>query len=329
MTIQDDPFASFKLLGNALQAKGYRSIIQSDDPIVVTYEGPHKKRWTTKAAHISYPFNSELVRSISINKQKAYAFAAEQGFSTPYSKTVEGELSQNDAETLLSKYGKLIVKPANSSLGRGLTLNITTLDQLRDAIQTAREVSSSILVQEQVEGKEIRFMVIGGKVEAALLRQTARVVGDGITTIRDLIAKENEARRAIKFEMITYPELTEELVGDLVFSERVPAKGEIVELNRSTMVRGGASIYNILDEVHPSYIQKVEALVQKLGAGFIVADVFCKEYTLPANNHNYWLIEFNTAPVLKVCYACRDGRQFDIVARLADQIDLFLTGVNA
>lgn len=325
MTVQDDQFASFKLLNIALQAKGYHMNVESDEPLVVTYESPAGKRWTTKASHITYPFNSEYVRDISINKEKAYDFAATHGFSAPYSKTVQAEISEQEASELFATYGTLIVKPSDSSLGRGLTLNITTFSELKKAIVTAREVSPIVLVQQQVEGEELRFVAIGGKVEAALLRQTARVVGDGESTIAMLVAKENESRRQIELERITYPVLSEELVDTaLLTSDHVPAKGDVVELNRSTMVRGGASIYNVLPEVDKTYIERVEALLKPLGAGFIVADVFCKDYTQPATDKNHWLIEFNTAPVLKLCYACRDGRQFDVVSRLADQIDLYL-----
>jgi cyanophycin synthetase len=325
MTVQDDQFASFKLLDIVLQAKGYHMSVDTDEPLVVTYKNPAGKSWTTRASHITYPFNSEYVRDISINKQKAYDFAAQHGFSIPYSKTVETELADSEGLELLATYGKLIVKPSDSSLGRGLTLNITTLPELKEAIKKAQEVSRTVLVQQQVEGEELRFVVVGGKVEAVLLRQTARVVGDGSSTIAELIAAENDLRREIKLERIEYPLLSEALVDKAVLtSSRVPVSGEIVELNRSTMVRGGASIYNMFSEVHKTYIDKVEALTQKLGAGFIVADVFCRDYKQPADDQNYWLIEFNTAPVLKLCYACRDGRQFDVVTRLADQIDLFL-----
>lgn len=325
MTVQDDEFASFKLLNIALQTKGYHMNIDSDEPLVVTYKKQTGKGWTTKASHITYPFNSEYVRDISVNKQKAYDFAATHNFSAPYSKMVEGEIANSDANNLLAVHGTLIVKPSDSSLGRGLTLNITTLSELKEALKTAQEVSETVLVQQQVEGEELRFVVIDGKVEAALLRQTARVVGDGESTIAALIAEENESRRQIKLEHLTYPILSEEIMDkSLLVSSRIPIKGEIVELNRSTMVRGGASIYNVLPEVDQTYIDRVEALLKPLEAGFIVADVFCKDYTQPANDQNYWLIEFNTAPVLKLCYACRDGRQFDVVSRLADQIDLFL-----
>ncbi|HSW77979.1 MAG TPA: hypothetical protein VLG36_04225 [Candidatus Chromulinivoraceae bacterium] len=325
MTVQDDQFASFKLLNKALQAKGYRMSEMSHNPLVVSYESPTKKRWTTKASFITYPFNSKYVQDVSVNKQETYDFAVAYEFPTPYSKLVRTEPSDSISEALLAEFGTVIVKPSNSSLSRGLTLNITTLETLKEAIKKAQQVSDTILVQQQVEGEELRFLVMNGKVEAVLLRQTARVVGDGISTIAKLIGEENESRLQIKLERITYPSLSEEIVDEaLLTSERIPIRGEIVELNRSTMVRGGASIYNVFPEVHKTYIKKVETLVQQLGAGFIVADVFCKDYTQPANDQNYWLIEFNTAPVLKLCYACRDGRQFDVVSRLADQIDLFL-----
>lgn len=330
MSIRDDPFATFKLLRKALEMRGFSMEVLQDKPMIVSYHDGAGHRWTTRAEKIAYPLNSDDVRALSINKDRAYEFAEAHNFPVPYSRMVSADeaLPEEEAEELFGRFERLIVKPADASLGRGLTLDISSYDALEAAIETAREVSPKVLVQQQVEGEEIRFITIGGKVRAALLRQTPRVIGDGVSSIAELIARENDARQQLRSEYVAYPQLNEALVGEYMVSGRVPQEGEVVELNRSTMIRGGASIYNVLLEVHESYIKEVEALVAKTGAGFIVADVFCRDYTVPAGKTNYQFIEFNTAPVLKLCYACRDGRNYDIVSPLADAIVAHLTEVK-
>jgi uncharacterized protein (DUF1330 family) len=72
----------------------------------------------------------------------------------------------------------------------------------------------------------------------------------------------------------------------------------------------------------------VENLVQTLGARFVVVDMMLQDYTKPKTAANYAFIEFNTAPVLKLFYSCRDGKQYDVVAELAAMIDTSLTGEN-
>jgi cyanophycin synthetase len=316
------------LLERALDTKGYVLEFDETSPATATYVSPSGAKWITRAAHIAYPFTSEKARDISIHKKKTHEFALERGFPVPHTVMVgEAGIANEEARQLLDRYKTLIVKPADASLSRGLTMAITSYEQLIEAVRYAKTFSSNVLIQQQVEGEEIRFTLLQGKVEAALLRQTPRVVGDGASTIAELIKRENEHRRQLRLEYVTYPQLDETLIDSkFLASTQVPSKEEIVELNRSTMIRGGCSVYNILDNIDDSYIQKIESLTAGLGADFIVADVFCSDFTLPAADGNYQLIEFNTAPALKLYYGCRDGKQFDIARRLATMIDTHLQG---
>jgi D-alanine-D-alanine ligase-like ATP-grasp enzyme len=326
LKVTDDKYASSKLLSNAMLSMGYT--VSFDEPsLVVTFASPSGAQWQTRADHIAYPFNSDEVRAYSINKNRAYDLAKSIGFSAPGTLFVTDQASDDELLGMLQTYKKLIVKPNDSSLAKGLTIDITDLAQLKQAITYAKKVSSSVLVQQQVKGEEVRFAVLDGKVKAALLRRTARVIGDGHSTVAELIKQENKEREDLDFGYIAYPQLTDAII-DRAFLESsdIPAVDEIVELNHSTMIRGGCSVYNIFEHVDKSYIKLVEDLVAKLGAGFIVVDIFCRDFTVPATADNYWLIEFNTAPVLKLFYGCRDGKHFDIVPLLADMVDNHLHG---
>ena len=322
MDVAKDQFASSRLLARALEAKDYTTFFDFNSR-TIEFTSPKGALWKTSAAHISYPFNSSEVRRFSINKNLGYELAQEAGFSIPNTRYLaDGALSDDEALQLLQNYKTLIVKPNDLSLSKGLTVNIKTTAQLKQAITYARTYSPSVLIQEQVVGEEIRFAVLNGKVRAALLRQTAQVVGDGHSTIAELIKQENKAREKLVFEYISYPQLTAAIIDEsLMTDQRIPTQNEVVKLARSTMIRGGCSVYNILDQVDKSYVDKVEALVARLGAGFVVVDVFCTDFAQPAAPSNHWLIEFNSAPVLKLFYGCRDGNHFDIVPLLAEMID--------
>lgn len=326
MYVKDDQNASYKLLKAEFMKRGYEVSEDKRDEtrLFVTYTSPTGKQWRTRAALLRYPCVSEQVRYISRNKEVAYKFASEQGVSIPFTRYVKADedFSEQDAETLLAQHKHLIVKPSNTSLSRGLTLNIRTSKALSNAIVKARKIAPTVLIQEQVEGEEIRFVVMEGKVVAALLRQTARVVGDGEATLAELIVQENKVRRTLQFDYLSYPQLTEENVAvDLLTSQRVVAAGEVVELNRATMIKNGCSVYDVVQDIHASYTKMVEGLCDNLETKFIVADVFIQDYTQIAASDNHWFIEFNTSPVLKFFYSCRNGRMFDIVPRLAASID--------
>jgi D-alanine-D-alanine ligase-like ATP-grasp enzyme len=329
LNIREDNYASYKLLAEALKQKGYTITVSKDSPVMASFTHPNGRTWQTKAANIAYPFNGERARNISDHKYLSYQLAEKTGVSFPYAVQVTDTMTDQDLEALLDTYGKVIVKPDNSSLSKGLTLNIDSLPELKQAIEYAKRISPSVLIQQQIAGEEIRFTVIDGKVESALLRRTARVIGDGESAIAALIKKENKERESLRFAYLNYPQLDDAIIDkQLLTSERIPAKNEIVELNHSTMVKGGCSVYDVLPDVHESYVPIVENFVKKLGAGFVVMDIFCEVYKKPAMPNNHWFIEFNTAPVLKLYYACRDKKQFDIVPRLVDMIDRWLTSTT-
>jgi len=328
MYIKDDPYASYKLLSEEFKKKGY----QVEEGWVknsrqITFKSPNGRIWQTLAAHLSYPFTSQKIRSVSINKDRAYNFANSMGITTPYTQLIaeDDQLPSDVINDLLHRFDKLIVKPTRASLARGLTLGINSVTELDKAITYARTISPQVLIQEQVEGEEIRFTVIEGKVTAAILRRTPRVIGDGISTIAQLIDIENIERQGLQFTYLEYPLLNRDIINPLFLtSDRVLEKGEILELNRATMIKNGCSVYDILDDIHPSYIKPIERLVSGLGAKFIVVDMFLKDFTKKKTDTNYWFIEFNTSPVLKMFYGCRDGRAYDIVPVLVDTIDRWL-----
>lgn len=325
MYIRDDPYASYKLLRAEFVKKGYRVAEEIiDGHLFVTYTNPSGATWRTSAALLKYPCIAESVREISRHKEVAYGYASGRGVQVPYTHALNGDeaISDQEAEWLLVTYKKLIVKPSNASLSRGLTVNITSHEALNDAIENARKVSETILVQQQVEGEEVRFTVIDGKVTAALLRQTPRVIGDGVSTVAQLIAAENVERNALKFDYISYPQLDASIIPSAYFtSTQVLEDGEVLELNRATMVKNGCSIYDVFRDTDVSYVKTVERLVKDLDARFVVVDMFLKDFHTPQTEDNYWFIEFNTSPVLKLYYGCRDGRMFDIAPRLANSID--------
>lgn len=324
MLVQDDPHASIKLVSQKLVKRGYNhEEYNLCGKSYWKFSGPKEQRWITNDAIISYPFPTSSAARISKNKDLAYELARKLHISVPFTLEVDTKKKSSiDAEALLEKYSKLIVKPYDATLSRGLTLDISTPDELEDAINIASKHSSKVLVQEQVFGEEIRFAVIDGRVEAALLRRTPRVTGDGLSTVKQLIEIENEKRAELEMPYLKYPLLDERIIDKSFLSDlRVLSKGEILELGRGSMIATGASVYNILEDIHPSYLGIVRKLGNSIGKGFVVVDVIVADYKQPSSDNNYWFLEFNMSPMLKMFYSCRDNRHFDAADRLADLID--------
>lgn len=327
MSSINDANASYKLLSRELKKHGFtfRSFNLSGRR-VMALTSPKGRTWTSFAGKISYPLNAAFHTDVSRSKELSAELAKKAGFSVAFTKSIarDESLCDKSATELLDKYNKLIVKPESASLSNGLTLNISDPKELQDAISYAKSVAKNslkVLVQQQIFSEEIRFLVIEGKVVGALLREKPKLVGDGLSTLGQLLKAENDSRQNVKDTMVEYPTLTANMFEQPTDLEYVLEEGDVYEINKSTMIRGGASIYNISDEIHPSYVNAIEDLVQKFGSGFVVVDVFIRDYRQPMTKQNAYFNEFNTAPVLKLCYSCRNGKHIDIVPTLVEAVE--------
>lgn len=328
MAVSDDTHASYLLLEKELQRRGFSTRQYTvGKREYAEYTSPNGAVWLTRREHFSYPLNHGAIMEMADNKTLAYEWMSQFDVSIAWSKVVNDldELDDKEMTTWLDAYKKVVVKPESSSASRGLTLDIQTVEELRKAIHRAREATQftdNILVQQQVAGEEIRLTLLQGKVVAILLRQPLQVVGDGRATLATLLERENSARQAIsKTSMVPYGAAEQFAKPEwLTQRDTIIAKDEVVKLADSTLISGGASVFNIFDDVDPSYVHFAEQVVQRLGAAFIVMDLMTADYTAPMDQTNTYFNEFNKAPALKMFYACRDGKNYDIVPLLGKAI---------
>jgi cyanophycin synthetase len=310
------------LLKDYFRSRGYKfeQMVLSGSSYT-RFISPAGRSWLTQDAYISYPFTHATARRISGRKNLAYELCKLCNVTAPWTVIVDSSTPIEELERYLTK-GPLVVKPRRASLSRGLTLNVQTLEDLRRAIEKALSYGDLALVQQQIKGEEVRFVVLDGKVKAAILRQTPSVIGDGHSTIRELLDIENDQRKNLKMKYLSYPQLTDEIIDfSHVNMEEIPAASQTVELGRGTMIKTGASIFNVIDEIHPDYVATAEKLAHALGAGFVVVDIMIHNLRQPQTKDNYAFIEFNTAPVLKLFYSCRDGKHYDVLPKLGAMID--------
>ena len=318
------------LLRTGLEGRGYTAkTIIIDQVTHVAFEKEGSTTWlTTASPALSYPVTHNAIRQISRNKSMANDFVHQLGYRVPQSIIYNKDKDMTEAKQLLDRVGKVIVKPEYGSLSRGVTLDITNEEMLQRAIDNVYVTDyGNVVIQEQMYGDEIRFALIDGHLVGALLRQTPRIIGDGKSTIKDLIEQENTSRRNLTNTAEPYPELNATMIAmnaQLLENNDIPVDGQMIEVGRGVMLRNGASMYNVTDDIHASYATIVEDIAKNLGAKFVVIDMLLSEYTEPANA-NYAFLEFNTSPALNLFYSCRDGNHIDIVPHLVELVDRTLS----
>lgn len=282
-----------------------------DGELCIRITSPNGRRWLA-GKKMSYPMNSHMVYQLADNKRASYEIAHRLGIVAPRSMYCRERDDVIDRSAILKDYRRVVVKPLDSYQSKGVTLNITTSEELAVALESAWRESPTAIVQEQVDGEEYRFTVLDGRVISVLRRERPQVVGDGSKTIADLVAAENELRRQLNLS-VPYPLWSEETLGDEVSSRRVLGDREVCILSQATMVRNGASIYEVMPETDSSYIDIAERFSREIGAGLLAVDMFIVNHR---KQGDYWFNECNTAPALKLYAAVRNHDNSSVIERI-------------
>lgn len=149
----------------------------------------------------------------------------------------------------------LVVKPEAGSFGRGVRLSIETEDELREAADPILSNGENVIVEEMFLGIDLRIAVVDGEARAATFRVPANVVGDGHSTIAELVEKKNSIRANndyISHQIIKFTPGIIEFLDKTGYSlDSVPGCSRRVFLHHVANISAGGDSYEVIDELHP------------------------------------------------------------------------------
>ena len=132
---------------------------------------------------------SAIAEAIAQNKELTKKLLAAAGVPVPAGRAVE---DVEDAWTVACEIGlPVVVKPKDGNQGKGVTVNVTSREQLVDAYAAAIEFRDNVMVEHYIPGNDFRLLVVGGKLIAAARRDPPQVVGDGKSSVRELVEQVN------------------------------------------------------------------------------------------------------------------------------------------
>ncbi|MGJ3261945.1 MAG: N-acetylglutaminylglutamine synthetase [Salinarimonas sp.] len=197
----------------------------------------------------------------------------------------------------LREHGSVVVKPARGEQGRGVAVGVETMDDLRAAIEVAREQCERVLVEQKVAGEDLRLVVIDYRLVAAAVRRPARIVGDGERTIRELIERQSRRRMAATGgeSRIPLDAETERCVAKAGFSldDVAPDGGEVV-VRRTANLHTGGTIHDVTAHVHPRLVEAAVKAARAIDIPVVGIDFMVPSPYEPA----YAFIEANERPGL-------------------------------
>lgn len=205
--------------------------------------------------------------------------------------------SADENEAFLREHGRLVVKPARGEQGKGITVDCRTPEELATAIDTARTYCESVLLEQLVEGDDLRVIVIGGDVVAAAIRRPAQVTGTGRHTIAQLIEAQSRRREAATSgeSRIPMDDETNRAVRAAGFEmEDVLPSGQALAVRRTANLHTGGTMHDVTSGLHPHLAE-----VSILAAKALEIPVVGLDLLVPAvDGPDYALIEANERPGL-------------------------------
>lgn len=273
----------------------------------------------------TYKFNSSLGEKVT---EEAFDICDNKNITKEYLKRAginvpKGKLfTVSDTNEEVFSYAKnlgypVVLKPKSANTGKGVHANIKNEDELKEAIYSVKALGfTNVIIEEKIEGTEYRILVLNGEVLAAVERVPANIVGDGKSTIKQLIQLKNKTKntnpnlhnRLIQIDKEIYRKISE-LNYDL---DTVVPNGEKVYLRDKVALDGDPiSATEVLTKSEKDLSVKSVKSVPGL-------DLCGLDVIINRKSEKFTVIEMNTRPMLGLHIFPIKGESIDVISPILD-----------
>ena len=271
---------------------------------------------TSRTPHISVELASD--------KEETNRILGNLGLPVPKQRLVQ---HADDAVAAAEKIGyPVVVKPYNANHGRGISIHLSTAEQVRTAFEVAREHSRSVIVESFIVGEDHRMLVINGTLAAVAKRVPGHVVGDGVHTIEALVDQVNrDPRRGVGHEKVLtrllFDHQAETLLATKGYTRQtIPAEGERVFLRSTGNLSTGGTATDLTDLVHPDNVEMALRAVKAIGLDVGGVDFLSTDITESYKEIGGAICEVNAGPGFRMHMAPSEGRARDVGGAVMDML---------
>ncbi|NMF62993.1 cyanophycin synthetase [Brasilonema octagenarum] len=220
----------------------------------------------------------------------------------------------------------IVIKPLDGNHGRGISINITSREEAEAAYDSARQVSRAIIVERYYTGRDHRVLVVDGKVVAVAERVPAHVVGNGKSTVFELIEETNKdpnrgdghdnVLTKIELDRTSYQLLEKQ---GFTLNSVLP-KNEICYLRATANLSTGGIAIDRTDEIHPENIWLAQRIVKVIGLDIAGIDIVTADISRPLREVDGVIVEVNAAPGFRMHVAPSQGISRNVGGAVIDML---------
>lgn len=267
---------------------------------------------------------SSIAVEIACNKEETKNLLEAAEIPVPKGTIVYDE---EDLEASIKKIQyPIVLKPVNGNHGKGATTNIKTWEEAVEALAAAQKYGRAIICEKFITGRDHRILVINYKFVAAAIRTPAAVIGDGISTINELIEKVNsDPRRGYGHEKvltaIKIDDFTMNMLADKNYTlETIIKKDEELWLKPTANLSTGGTATDVTDLVHPSNVFMCERIARIIGLDICGIDIMAENLTEPLSETGGSILEVNAAPGFRMHLDPTDGLPRNVAEPVIDML---------
>src|SRR5699024_1898494 len=260
----------------------FYTIDNPDNRVLVRYS----LEYNDKVHH----FESSLGDKLSLEafdvceyKDLTKKYLSDAGIKVPEGKVFSKESASNEALNYAQTLSyPVVVKPLDENAGKGVFSNVDSEEYLIDVLNHLHtELNyNHVIIEEFIPGTEYRVLTVDGKVEGAINRLPANIVGNGKDSIKRLIKNKNRSKTgnpAISKKRIKLDKEVTQVIENAGYTEEsVLDEGEQLFLRtKSNISAGGDAVYvtdELSDKIRQVAVKASEAIpgLNIAGLDFII-----------------------------------------------------------
>jgi cyanophycin synthetase len=289
-----------------------------------------------RGAATTFDCDSHVDSDFTTRKDDCKAFLNTLGFPVP---SGDIAVTVEEASDIASDIGyPVAVKPVVGHKGIGVTADVQDDEELKFAFERAIEAvpedqAKEIIVEKSISGTDFRLLCVNGRFVAATERRPASVVGDGRSTLAELIERENQTRARRDTPTSPLGKIKSDEAMERYLDEQGLSLDSVIETGRTVYLRkvanlsaGGLSI-DATRAVHPDNIILAQDIAQHFRLTCLGIDAIAPNLSTSWKSGEFGILEINAAPGIFMHLNPAVGESVDVPSHILETF--FEVGTDA
>lgn len=221
----------------------------------------------------------------------------------------------------------LVVKPRGGSVARHVTTNIQSEKDLQQAIEKAIIYSPAFIVERFIKDSFVyRATVVDFDYVAVVKQVPANVIGDGNSTIQELVARKNDDKqrgepyqKEFTLYKIVIDDTTIKLLAEKGYdAHTMPRKNEVVYVQKNPFLKLGGDLIEVTQRVHADNIQLFEDIARFFDIRLVGMDFLVPDISSSWKNQRCAVLELNSAPCIEMHHFPSSGAPQNVASALVN-----------